>query len=64
MVYKITTSDGTVFNVKERDLPLITAYLLLEGYPPISVELLSDLNHAEALQELDIAGSLRSCHLD
>lgn len=62
--YRITTRDGTVFTVKEVDLTLITAYLLMEGYPPISVELLSDLNHAEALQELDIARSLRSCQLD
>lgn len=64
MAYRITTRDGTALIVEEGDLTLITAYLVLKGYPPISVELLSDLSHAEALQELDMARSLSSYHLD
>ena len=38
MPYRVTTRDGTVFNVPEADLGLITAYLALKGYPPVSIE--------------------------
>lgn len=64
MAYRITTRDGTVFNVEDGDLTLITVYLQLEGYPPISVEPIRDLNHAEALQAPDIARTLRSRYLE
>lgn len=36
--YRITTRDGVVFNVEDSDLAVISAYLALEGYPPIRVE--------------------------
>jgi hypothetical protein len=38
MTYRITTHDGAVYRVEELDLALISAYLALEGYPPVSVE--------------------------
>jgi hypothetical protein len=38
MTYRITTHDGAVYRVEEVDLALISAYLALEGYPPVSVE--------------------------
>jgi len=38
MTYRLTTSDGTVLIVDEVDLALITAYLVLQGYPPVRVE--------------------------
>ncbi len=38
MTYRITTRDGAVYRVEEVDLALISAYLALEGYPPVSVE--------------------------
>lgn len=39
MTYRITTSDGTAVIVDQADLDLITAYLVLRGYPPVSVQL-------------------------
>jgi hypothetical protein len=39
MTFKITTKDGTVVVVDKVDLDLITAFLVLQGYPPISVEI-------------------------
>lgn len=38
MTYRVITRDGTTFFVPEVDLALITAYLVLQGYPPVSVE--------------------------
>lgn len=38
MTYRITTRDGTAVMVEEVDVDLVTAYLVLRGYPPISVE--------------------------
>ncbi len=38
MTFRIGTRDGTVVIVDEADLEWITAYLVLQGYPPVSVE--------------------------
>ena len=38
MKYKLTTGDGMVLYVDEVDLELITAYLVLQGCPPVNVE--------------------------
>lgn len=38
MTYTIRTRDGTSFLVDEIDLEFIKAYLVLGGYPPVSVE--------------------------
>ena len=38
MMYRLTISDGTAFIVTAVDLPLITAYLVLGGFPPVTVE--------------------------
>ena len=38
MTYTIRTGDGTAFLVDEVDLEFIKAYLVLGGYPPVSVE--------------------------
>jgi hypothetical protein len=50
MTFRVGTRDGTVVVVDETDLDLITAYLALRGYPPISVEVVdaptSDLRDA------------------
>ena len=37
MTFRVGTYDGTVVIVDEADLELITAYLVLRGYPPVSV---------------------------
>ena len=41
MPYSIKTRDGAVYMVDDVDLHLITAYLTLEGCPPVSVEPMS-----------------------
>jgi len=38
MRLRISTRDGTVVVVDEADLELVTAYLVLCGYPPLRVE--------------------------
>lgn len=38
VTYRVTTSDGMVVIVDEVDLQLVRAYLVLRGYPPVSVE--------------------------
>ena len=38
MRFRVVTGDGTVFILDEADVDLITAYLMLGGYPPVSVE--------------------------
>ena len=38
MTLRVGTRDGTVVIVDQTDLELITAYLVLRGYPPIGVE--------------------------
>ena len=38
MRFRVGTCDGTVIIVDEVDLELVTAYLVLRGYPPVSVE--------------------------
>ena len=40
MPYRITTRDGTAYEVEDADVAVISAYLTLEGYPPVSVELM------------------------
>jgi hypothetical protein len=37
MTFRVETRDGTVVVVSEADLEVVTAYLVLRGYPPISV---------------------------
>jgi len=49
-MYRLTTSDGTAFIVAAEDLDLIRAYLVLSGYPALSVEV-ADLT----APELDVA---------
>jgi|HubBroStandDraft_6_1064221.scaffolds.fasta_scaffold1541664_2 hypothetical protein len=48
MTFSVGTRDGTVVIVDQADLEWITAYLVLRGYPPVSVEVsnmpLSDLS--------------------
>jgi hypothetical protein len=54
MTFRVGTRDGTVVIVDEADLELVTAYLVLCGYPPVNVEAtdaqLSDLR--DTLREL------------
>lgn len=38
MTFRVATGDGTVVIVDGADLDLVTAYLVLRGYPPVSVE--------------------------
>jgi len=38
MRFRVGTCDGTVVIVDETDLEWITAYLMLRGYPPVTVE--------------------------
>ncbi len=38
MTFRVGTGDGTVVIVDEADLELITAYLVLRGYPAVTVE--------------------------
>jgi hypothetical protein len=37
MKLRLGTDDGTVLIVDEADLELITAYLVLRGYAPVSI---------------------------
>jgi hypothetical protein len=36
----MVTRDGTVVIVDETDRDVITAYLVLQGYPPVSIEII------------------------
>jgi hypothetical protein len=38
MTFRVQTHDGTVVIVDEVDLNVVTAYLVIRGYPPVSVE--------------------------
>jgi hypothetical protein len=38
MTFRVETRDGTVLIVDQEDLRLVTAYLLLRGYPPVNIE--------------------------
>ena len=38
MTFRVQTHDGTVVIVDEVDLKVVTAYLVICGYPPVSVE--------------------------
>lgn len=39
MTYKVTTAEGMVLYVDGVDLDLIRAYLILQGSPPVTVEM-------------------------
>ena len=52
MTYRITTPDGTAFIVDEVDLDVVKAYLVLRGYPPISIEVTSNLASPELDQRI------------
>ena len=55
MKLRVGTCDGTVVIVDPPDLAWITAYLVLQGYPPVSVEA-TDAPQADlydTLSELD-----------
>jgi hypothetical protein len=47
MTFRVGTRDGTVVIVDQADLAWVTAYLVLRGYPPVSVEA-SDAPQADA----------------
>ena len=38
MMYRVTACDGTVVTVEEADRDVVIAYLMLQGYPAVSVE--------------------------
>jgi len=42
MMYRVETADGTQLIVDQPDLEFVTAFLVLRGYPPVKVEMLSE----------------------
>jgi hypothetical protein len=38
MTFRVGTRDGTVVIADEADLEVVTAYLVLCGYPPVTIE--------------------------
>lgn len=44
MTFRITVRDGTRLIVDGADLDVITAYLVLRGYPPVIVEEIQPLS--------------------
>lgn len=45
MKFRVVTRDGTVVVVDQTDLDVITAYLVLQGYPPVSIESIDVPSH-------------------